>query len=61
MTNMKKLFSAAMMLAILLFAETIFAQVTQRNILETKYTADQVMQMILPQDQWKPYPTTKEE
>ena len=61
MTNRKKLFNATMIFAFILFVHVAWAQVTQRNILETKYTSDQVMQMILPKDQWKPYPTKPEE
>jgi len=61
MTNMKNLFFLATTFASILFGLQSTAQVTERNILETKYTSDQVMQMILPKDQWKPYPTSPDD
>jgi hypothetical protein len=61
MTSMKKAFIVLTILCTILSYSALFAQVTQRNILETKYTADQVMQMILPKNQWKPYPLSPDE
>lgn len=61
MTIMKKIFIFSALLFLIQFSYHVNAQVTQRNILETKYTADQVMQMILPKDHWKPYPVSPEE
>lgn len=37
------------------------AQVTQRNILGTKYSAELFKSALVPKSQWKPYPTTPQE
>ncbi|MCE7059491.1 heparinase II/III family protein [Dyadobacter sp. CY343] len=42
---------------LLLGAWSATAQVTPRNILEKAYSVEFVQQMLVPRDQWKPYPT----
>lgn len=50
-------------LAILLMSISMLcqAQVTQRNILSTKYSLESYKASIIPKSQWKPYPKTPEE
>lgn len=51
------------LLTFLLMSFTLLcqAQVTQRNILGSKYTLDYYKSSIIPKNQWKPYPKTPEE
>src|SRR5947209_13690688 len=49
---------AKVFLIIALLATAAAAQVTPRNILASRYTADEVKQSLLPRDKWHPYPTT---
>ena len=39
----------------------LFAQVTPRNILEKKYTLENIKQLLIPKNEWKPYPKTAAE
>lgn len=51
------------LLATILLFVTIFgqAQVTQRNILGKKYSLEDVKKMLIPKNEYKPYPKTPEE
>ena len=46
---------------ILLFSNTLFAQVTQRNIFAKKYSLDDVKKSLIPLKEYHPYPKTPEE
>ena len=58
MKNNLTIFFGAM---IMLCSTSVLSQVTERNILESKYSAEQVMQLILPKNEWKPYPVSAQE
>jgi hypothetical protein len=45
----------------LLFSNTLFAQVTQRNIFAKKYSLDKVKKSLIPLKDYHPYPKTPEE
>jgi len=45
----------------LLFSNTLFAQVTQRNIFAKKYSLDEVKKSLIPLKDYHPYPKTPEE
>lgn len=47
-------------LVLLMPISTLYAQITQRNVLQ-KFTADQVKASLIPQGKWKPFPQTAEE
>ena len=46
---------------ILLFSNTLFAQVTQRDIFAKKYSLDEVKKSLIPLKDYHPYPKTPEE
>ncbi|WP_259015808.1 heparinase II/III-family protein [Emticicia fluvialis] len=48
-------------IALLICLFTANAQVTQRNILANKYTANAYKQALVPKNQWRPYPRTPDE
>lgn len=48
------------LMALFVFLVSADAQVTPRNILEKKYTAEATAAMLIAKDQWKPYPQTPE-
>jgi hypothetical protein len=54
---MKKIF----LLLYLIFTNTVFAQVTQRNIFAKKYSLDDVKKSLIPIKEYHPYPKTPEE
>jgi hypothetical protein len=43
---------------IILFAATAFGQITPRNILAKRYTADDVKRALVSKNDWRPYPQT---
>lgn len=45
----------------LFFTNTLFAQVTQRNIFAKKYSLDDVKKSLIPLKEYHPYPKTPEE
>jgi hypothetical protein len=55
---MKKSF---VLILVLIHVAELYAQVTPRNILARMYTAQQVQQELVPQNQYHPYPTTPAE
>jgi hypothetical protein len=52
---MKRSFGLYILLLVL-FQETISAQVFQRDLLTKKYSPSDIKQLLVPQDQWKPFP-----
>ncbi len=55
------LFLLAVGLLFLATAAVAFGQVTQRNILTGRYTADDIRRVLIPRDKWQPYPRTASE